>query len=75
MPYSDLLDVRVTDTTGTELWASAQGTATSANWNGLMTMGPNPGQFAPPGVYQWRVKIHLGNGVQAATRNSRLVLQ
>ena len=61
-------NARVTDTLDVQLWASAQGTATSADWNGVLTGGPDAGQLAGPGVYQWRVKIHLGNGLQAASR-------
>ncbi|MEO5988598.1 MAG: hypothetical protein ABIU54_05465 [Candidatus Eisenbacteria bacterium] len=60
---------RVADSLGVQVWSSAQGRETAADWNGVGNSDPPyTGQLAPPGRYQWRVKIHLPNGVQAATR-------
>lgn len=65
----------VTDTLGVRVWISAQGRATSADWNGIGNTDPlYVGRMAPPGRYAWRVKIHLPNGVHAATRQRLITL-
>jgi hypothetical protein len=69
------MNARVSDMQDVLVWGSPQGQATSADWNGLGNDGIYAGAAAPAGTYQWRVKLHLGNGVQAATRVRLLVLQ
>ena len=68
------MNARVSDPQDVLVWGSPQGQSTSADWNGLGNDGAYAGAPAPPGTYQWRVKLHLGNGVQAATRVRLLVL-
>jgi len=69
------MNARLSDTQDVLAWASPQGQATSADWNGMGNDGPYAGAAVPPGTYGWRVKLHLGNGVQAATRVRVLTLQ
>jgi len=66
---------RLDDASGTLAWASAQGQDASADWNGIGNSGSYAGQTVPLGTYTWRVKIHLPNAVQGATRVRTLVLQ
>jgi len=66
---------RITDTLGNQVWASALLPSTSADWNGVGNSDPPYlGQVVPPGRYWWRVKLHLHNGVQAASRQRQIVL-
>ena len=69
------MNARISDTQDVLAWASPQGQATTADWNGLGNQGSYAGAAVPAGTYQWRVKLHLGNAVQAATRVRTLILQ
>jgi hypothetical protein len=66
---------RVTDSLGVVVWASAQGKGVSADWNGVGNSDPPYlGNLVPPGRYFWRVKLHLPNSVQAASRQRQFVI-
>lgn len=69
------LNARVADSLDVMAWSSPQGQATSADWNGLGNDGVYAGAPVPAGTYEWRVKLHLGNAVQAATRVRTLILR
>lgn len=69
------MNARLSDAADNPAWASAQGQATSADWNGIGNDGTYAGTVLPAGTYSWRVKIHLGSGVQAATRVRDLILR
>jgi len=69
------MNARISDAQDVQSWTSPQGQATAADWNGLGNDGPYAGAPVPPGTYQWRVKLHLGNAVQAATRVRTLTVR
>ncbi|MGH7731155.1 MAG: carboxypeptidase-like regulatory domain-containing protein [Candidatus Eiseniibacteriota bacterium] len=65
---------RVSDSTGASVWSSPAGQATFADWDGTGNEGSYSGQHVRSGPYQWRVRIRLPNGVQAASRQRVLDL-
>ena len=69
------MNARISDSLDVLAWASPQGQATSADWNGLGNQGPYAGAPLPAGTYEWRIKLHLGNAVQAATRVRTLTVR
>ena len=65
---------RITDTLGVLVWQSALVPSTSADWNGVGNDGVYAGKVVQPGRYSWRVKLHLPNSVQAASRQRQIVI-
>ena len=65
--------VRIADRSDSTVWEPASSTATTSTFNGIGNASVYAGQLVPPGTYTWRVKVHFGNGVQAATRTRTIV--